>query len=55
MKKEKTKSLYGNYYKLGFEYYINKGLLGLHKPDRSTNIIYFVLMLVVVFVANIAF
>lgn len=46
-------SLYNRYYKLGLEHFINKKLFGLHKPTVATNVTYFVLMLVVVIVAQL--
>ena len=51
----KTDSLYEKYYKLGLEHFVNKRMLGLHRPDKVTNALYFGLMVVVIAVAYIAF
>lgn len=32
--------IYNKYYKLGFEHYINKHYLHLHRPDVQTDIFY---------------
>lgn len=36
--------LYEKYYRLGFDYYINKNLLGLHKPDKNIKRFYYVVI-----------
>lgn len=47
------KTLYNKYYKLGLEHFINKQLLGLHKPNKFTNMFYFTIILLVIVLANI--
>ena len=47
------KTIYNQYYKLGFEHYINKYVLGLSKPDIKTDVFYFGLMAAIVLVANL--
>ncbi|MBO6522320.1 MAG: hypothetical protein JJ971_00715 [Balneolaceae bacterium] len=47
------KSLYNTYYKFGLEYFINKKLLGLHKPNATTNIFYLGLILVIITIAQV--
>ena len=46
-------NLYNQYYKLGLEHFINKKLLGLHKPNVYTNVFYFGLILAIVMLAQI--
>ena len=36
--------LYEKYYKLGFDYYINKQLFGLHKPDKNIKRFYYIVI-----------
>ncbi len=44
-------SLYNNYYKLGLEHFINKRLLGLHKPTLYTNVFYLSLIVIIISIA----
>lgn len=45
----KTK-LYDKYYKLGFDHFMFKKVMGLHKPDKSITIFYSgVIVLTIVF------
>ncbi len=46
-------SLYNKYYKLGLEHFINKQVLGLHKPSGSTNAVYFTLILMVIVIGQL--
>lgn len=36
--------LYEKYYKLGFDYYINKNIFGLHKPDKNVKRFYYAII-----------
>jgi len=45
--------LYHRYYKLGFEHYINKHYLKLHKPNVITDVFYISLIGMVITVALI--
>lgn len=47
------KSLYNTYYKFGLEYFVNKRLLGLHKPNKYTNIFYFGLIVAIITLAQV--
>lgn len=47
------KNLYNKYYKLGFEYTINKKVFGLRKPKVATNIVYFALIGLVIILAEL--
>lgn len=46
-------SLYNKYYKLGFEHFINKEVFGLHKPNLATNLVYFVMMVSIIVLAQL--
>lgn len=47
------KTLYNHYYKLGFEYYINKHVLGLNKPNVVTGTFYLSLIAMVLVIGNL--
>jgi hypothetical protein len=40
--------MYKNYYKYGFEHFINKNLLGLKKPDTKKRVFYLTILLGVI-------
>tara|TARA_Y100001935_G_scaffold217449_1_gene189688 strand:- start:136115 stop:136270 length:156 start_codon:yes stop_codon:yes gene_type:complete len=45
--------LYDKYYKLGFEHFINKKIMGLHKTRKGTEILYFLLIAFVLVFGNL--
>lgn len=45
-------ALYNKYYKLGFDYFINREILGLKKIDAKKEAFYLALITLIIVVAN---